>query len=156
MASSNLSMLVMEMIRSRKDERTAQKNRAYDMWKLRETQEYNNKITEETREYNKEHELFVISNDKEKTAHDELLKVQFEAEKLGVNLDTVSDLYASDDSISKLMKELVVPEIDSYKNLTEYYEDDTKRNQVVQYAWDKLNEVFSFNAVKQQIENIRY
>ena len=42
------------------------------------------------------------------------------------------------------------------EKFTEYYEDDTKRNQVVQYAWDKLNEVFSFNAVKEQIENIRY
>ena len=43
------------------------------------------------------------------------------------------------------------------KNLfTEYYEDDEKRNQARQYAWDKVNEVFSFDAVREQIKNIRY
>ena len=39
---------------------------------------------------------------------------------------------------------------------TEYYEDDEKRNQARQYAWDKVNEVFSFDAVREQIKNIRY
>jgi hypothetical protein len=42
------------------------------------------------------------------------------------------------------------------ERFTEYYEDDNKRNQVVQYAWDKLNKVFSFDAVREQIKNIRY
>ena len=63
--SDNLSMLVMEMIRNRRAERESQKDRAYDMWKLRESQEYNDKITRETREYNKSHELFVISKENE-------------------------------------------------------------------------------------------
>ena len=42
------------------------------------------------------------------------------------------------------------------ERFTEYYEDDNKRNEVVQYAWNKLSEVFSFDAVREQIKNIRY
>lgn len=42
------------------------------------------------------------------------------------------------------------------KRFTEYFEDDKKRNQVRQYAWDKLNEFFSFDSVREQIKNIRY
>ena len=33
---------------------------------------------------------------------------------------------------------------------------DKKRNQVREYAWLKVNEIFSFDAVRKQIENIRY
>jgi len=35
-------------------------------------------------------------------------------------------------------------------------EDENKRNEVVERAWNKLNEIFSFKAVRKQIENIRY
>jgi len=38
----------------------------------------------------------------------------------------------------------------------EYLEDEDKRNNVIQYAWDKLNKMFSFEAVKKQIEDIEY
>ena len=42
------------------------------------------------------------------------------------------------------------------ERFTEYYEDDNKRDQLVQYTWDKLNEVSSFDAVRKQIKNMRY
>jgi len=42
------------------------------------------------------------------------------------------------------------------QRFTEYYEDDDKRNSAVQYAWDKVNEIFSFDAVKKQIKNMEY
>jgi hypothetical protein len=38
----------------------------------------------------------------------------------------------------------------------EYLEDENKRNEVIIHAWNKLNEIFSFESVKKQIENIRY
>ena len=37
-----------------------------------------------------------------------------------------------------------------------YLNDENERNKVIHYAWDKLNEVFSFEAVKKQINNIKY
>tara|TARA_R110000824_G_scaffold5466_6_gene25290 strand:+ start:1053 stop:2066 length:1014 start_codon:yes stop_codon:yes gene_type:complete len=38
----------------------------------------------------------------------------------------------------------------------EYLEDDDKRNQVIKSAWEKVNEIFGFTAVRKQIENIKY
>ena len=38
----------------------------------------------------------------------------------------------------------------------EYLENEEKRNEVIEYAWKKVNEIFGFNAVRKQIENIKY
>ena len=35
-------------------------------------------------------------------------------------------------------------------------EDENKRNNVIMNAWNKLNETFSFNSVRKQIEDIKY
>ena len=40
--------------------------------------------------------------------------------------------------------------------VAEYIEDEKKRNNVIINAWNKLNETFSFDAVRKQIEGIRY
>ena len=42
------------------------------------------------------------------------------------------------------------------QRFTEYVEDDTRRNEVMSYAWNRLNEIFSFDSVRKQIENMRY
>ena len=40
--------------------------------------------------------------------------------------------------------------------LTEYIEDENKRNEVITHAWNKVNEVFSFSSVRKQIQNIKF
>jgi hypothetical protein len=40
--------------------------------------------------------------------------------------------------------------------IVEYLEDENKRNDVILNAWNKLNEVFSFDSVRKQIEGIKY
>ena len=35
-------------------------------------------------------------------------------------------------------------------------EDETYRNKTIQYAWDKVNDIFGFESVKNQINNINY
>jgi len=42
------------------------------------------------------------------------------------------------------------------ERLTEYIEDENKRNEVITHAWDKANEVFSFSSVRKQIQNIKF
>ena len=42
------------------------------------------------------------------------------------------------------------------KRVAEYIEDENKRNNVIINAWNKLNETFSFEAVRKQIEGIKY
>jgi len=37
-----------------------------------------------------------------------------------------------------------------------YLNDDIERHKIIQYAFDKVDEVFSFKAVKKQINNIKY
>ena len=42
------------------------------------------------------------------------------------------------------------------EKIVECLEDENKRNDIITHAWNKLNETFSFNAVRKQIEGIRY
>ena len=42
------------------------------------------------------------------------------------------------------------------EKIVQYLEDENKRNEVIKYSWNKLNEIFSFKAVRKQIENIKY
>ena len=42
------------------------------------------------------------------------------------------------------------------KRFVEYIEDEQKRNDVITYAWDKVNNVFGFEVVRKQIESIKY
>jgi hypothetical protein len=40
------------------------------------------------------------------------------------------------------------------EKFVEYLNDDNKRFEAIQYAWGKLNEIYSFKSVKSQIEEI--
>ena len=42
------------------------------------------------------------------------------------------------------------------KRFVDYLEDENKRNNVIKHAWDKVNNVFGFDAVRKQIEGIKY
>ena len=41
------------------------------------------------------------------------------------------------------------------KRFVEYLENDEKRNEIRQKSWDRLNKYFSFEAVREQIKNIK-
>ena len=40
------------------------------------------------------------------------------------------------------------------EKFVEYLEDENKRFQVIEYAWNKLNELYSFNTVKSQVKEL--
>ena len=40
------------------------------------------------------------------------------------------------------------------EKFVEYLNDENKRFEAIQYAWDKLNEIYSFKSVKSQINKI--
>ena len=42
------------------------------------------------------------------------------------------------------------------ERFVEYLNDEKKRFEVIEYAWNKLNEVYSHNSVKKQISEIIY
>ena len=42
------------------------------------------------------------------------------------------------------------------KRFVEYMENENNRNDVIKYAWDKVNSVFGFDAVRKQIKDIKY
>jgi len=42
------------------------------------------------------------------------------------------------------------------KRFVEYLENEDKRNDVIKYAWDKVNSVFGFDAVREKIKDMKY
>ena len=42
------------------------------------------------------------------------------------------------------------------KRFVEYLEDENKRNDIIKYAWDKVNSVFGFEAVREKIKDMKY
>ena len=42
------------------------------------------------------------------------------------------------------------------KRFVEYLENEDKRNDVIKYAWDEVNNVFGLKAVRKKIEDIKY
>ncbi len=135
--SNQLAALVIEMMRQKKADERDQKDKAYDMWKLRESQDFQEKITQSTREYQLEHEQFVIAKNAENEAEKNLAAATNEGVKLGMDLDKIQDLYATNDAI-KVIDNLILPATNNLEDLSEHY---NKKAEGHKLKMDLLNDV---------------
>ena len=130
--SNELTALVIEMMRHRRAEEKDKKDKAYDMWKIRENQQFQEKLTKETRQYNLEHGEYVVSKEKETEALKLLDQTEQKAVELGVNMDLIQDLYTTSNN-DKVVNDLVIPEMENLSDLTDYYRDKAEQHK------EKLN-----------------
>ena len=125
--SSNLAMLVMEIIRSNRAQREKEKDRAYDAYRLMEQRNWQKELTEDTREYNESIKRVEIADKKADMHEEKYNKVLDLALASNISLDNLSKIEKSDDNITsalKVLEDTNISELTTHADLIDYYEKE--------------------------------